>query len=141
MTIHITPEPSCSYVSFESNVPVSCYEEVITRVLQAFRPNKFVLTVFATPVSTGPHLWCRTPIGNMRKIFFLDYLFFKGIFSNYLNPQNYYFQVCLYFFLCINICIFPIIVLFITFFFFNYTGFEYDVSVLVSVASKSVYAN
>ncbi|CAB3230209.1 unnamed protein product [Arctia plantaginis] len=53
MTIHITPEPACSYVSFESNVPVSCYEEVITRVLQAFRPNKFVLTVFATPDSPG----------------------------------------------------------------------------------------
>ncbi|CAG9788528.1 unnamed protein product [Diatraea saccharalis] len=51
MTIHITPEPSCSYVSFESNVPVSSYDEVISRVLQAFRPDKFVLTVFATPDS------------------------------------------------------------------------------------------
>ncbi|XP_075980783.1 S-adenosylmethionine decarboxylase isoform X2 [Anticarsia gemmatalis] len=53
MTIHITPEPSCSYVSFESNVPVSSYDEVIARVLQAFRPNKFVLTVFATPDAPG----------------------------------------------------------------------------------------
>lgn len=51
MTIHITPERSCSYVSFESNVPVSSYDEVISRVLRAFRPAKFVLTVFATPVS------------------------------------------------------------------------------------------
>ncbi|XP_013189997.1 S-adenosylmethionine decarboxylase proenzyme [Amyelois transitella] len=51
MTIHITPEPTCSYVSFESNVPVSSYDEVIARVLRAFRPNKFVLTVFATPDS------------------------------------------------------------------------------------------
>ncbi|XP_026330572.1 S-adenosylmethionine decarboxylase proenzyme 1 [Hyposmocoma kahamanoa] len=51
MTIHITPEPSCSYVSFESNVPAANYDELIARVLSAFRPNKFVLTVFATPVS------------------------------------------------------------------------------------------
>ncbi|KAG6464255.1 S-adenosylmethionine decarboxylase proenzyme [Manduca sexta] len=51
MTIHITPERSCSYVSFESNVPVSSYDEVIARVLEAFRPAKFVLTVFATPDS------------------------------------------------------------------------------------------
>lgn len=50
MTIHITPERSCSYVSFESNVPVSSYDEVLARVLGAFRPGRFVLTVFATPV-------------------------------------------------------------------------------------------
>ncbi|XP_021202175.1 S-adenosylmethionine decarboxylase proenzyme [Bombyx mori] len=51
MTIHITPERACSYVSFESNVPVSSYDEVIARVLAAFRPAKFVLTIFATPDS------------------------------------------------------------------------------------------
>lgn len=51
MTIHITPERACSYVSFESNVPVSKYDAVISRVLSTFRPNKFVLTVFATPDS------------------------------------------------------------------------------------------
>ncbi|KAI5636563.1 adenosylmethionine decarboxylase domain-containing protein [Phthorimaea operculella] len=48
MTIHITPERSCSYVSFESNVPCASYSALIQRVLQAFRPGKFVLTVFAT---------------------------------------------------------------------------------------------
>ncbi|XP_072945031.1 S-adenosylmethionine decarboxylase proenzyme isoform X2 [Epargyreus clarus] len=53
MTIHITPERSCSYVSFESNVPVASYDGVIARVLAAFRPAKFVLTVFATPDSPG----------------------------------------------------------------------------------------
>ncbi|CAH0400733.1 unnamed protein product [Chilo suppressalis] len=51
MTIHITPEPACSYVSFESNVPARNYDDVIARVLAAFRPAKFVLTVFATPDS------------------------------------------------------------------------------------------
>lgn len=51
MTIHITPERACSYVSFESNVPMDSYDEVISRVLATFRPGKFVLTVFATPDS------------------------------------------------------------------------------------------
>lgn len=61
MTIHITPERACSYVSFESNVPVASYDDVIARVLRAFRPNKFVLTVFATPVSvvTSHHIIIR----------------------------------------------------------------------------------
>lgn len=53
MTIHITPERACSYVSFESNVPVRSYDGVLARVLAAFRPGRFVLTVFATPVSGG----------------------------------------------------------------------------------------
>ncbi|XP_039756026.1 S-adenosylmethionine decarboxylase proenzyme [Pararge aegeria] len=48
MTIHITPEPACSYVSFESNVSASNYEALLARVLAAFRPNKFLVTVFAT---------------------------------------------------------------------------------------------
>lgn len=50
MTIHITPEPEYSYVSFETNVPVESYEEVITRVIDTFRPGKFVLTLFANEV-------------------------------------------------------------------------------------------
>jgi hypothetical protein len=50
MTIHITPEPEYSYVSFETNVPVESYEEVITRVIDTFRPGKFVLTLFANRV-------------------------------------------------------------------------------------------
>ncbi|XP_045500356.1 S-adenosylmethionine decarboxylase proenzyme [Colias croceus] len=49
MTIHITPERACSYVSFESNVPAARYPHLIANVLAAFRPAKFVLTVFHTP--------------------------------------------------------------------------------------------
>lgn len=51
MTIHITPEPHCSYVSFESNVACASYEALLARVLAAFRPAKFLVTVFATPDS------------------------------------------------------------------------------------------
>ncbi|XP_069705387.1 S-adenosylmethionine decarboxylase proenzyme isoform X2 [Periplaneta americana] len=51
MTIHITPEPEFSYVSFESNVPQASYKDVISRVLETFQPGKFVLTVFANKTS------------------------------------------------------------------------------------------
>nr|CAD7401661.1 unnamed protein product [Timema cristinae] len=53
MTIHITPEPEFSYVSFECNVPQASYKEVISRVLETFQPGKFVLTVFANKASVA----------------------------------------------------------------------------------------
>jgi len=51
MTIHITPEPECSYVSFESNVAASSYGDLIARVIETFKPGKFVVTVFANKAS------------------------------------------------------------------------------------------
>jgi len=40
-TIHVTPEPHCSFVSFETNVPAHDYSEIISKVLSIFRPNRF----------------------------------------------------------------------------------------------------
>lgn len=51
MTIHITPEDEFSYVSFESNIPQSSYLDVIARVLDTFRPGKFIVTAFANKAS------------------------------------------------------------------------------------------
>jgi len=51
MTIHITPEAEFSYVSFESNIPQSSYLDVIRRVLDTFRPGKFIVTAFANKAS------------------------------------------------------------------------------------------
>ncbi|XP_065156012.1 S-adenosylmethionine decarboxylase proenzyme isoform X2 [Atheta coriaria] len=51
MTIHITPEPEFSYVSFETNVPAASYREIISRVLEAFNPRKFTITLFANQAS------------------------------------------------------------------------------------------
>ena len=45
-TIHITPEESCSYVSFETNTPLDNYDPLIRNVLSVFRPKRFVLTLF-----------------------------------------------------------------------------------------------
>ncbi|XP_068700666.1 S-adenosylmethionine decarboxylase proenzyme-like isoform X4 [Montipora foliosa] len=45
--IHITPQEECSYVSFETNIKVSCYKELISRVLKTFKPGRFLMTLFA----------------------------------------------------------------------------------------------
>lgn len=51
MTIHITPEPEFSYVSFETNIQAASYREIICKVLETFHPGKFVITIFANEVS------------------------------------------------------------------------------------------
>ncbi|KAG4074945.1 hypothetical protein HA402_009370 [Bradysia odoriphaga] len=51
MTIHITPEPEFSYVSFESNVASSNYSDLIARVIETFQPGKFVVTILANKAS------------------------------------------------------------------------------------------
>ncbi|KYN37915.1 S-adenosylmethionine decarboxylase proenzyme [Trachymyrmex septentrionalis] len=53
MTIHITPEPEFSYVSFECNVSETSYDEIIRRVLNTFKPDKFVVTIFANKQSAA----------------------------------------------------------------------------------------
>lgn len=45
--IHVTPQKECSYASFETNVKVSCYKELISKVLKAFKPGRFLMTLFA----------------------------------------------------------------------------------------------
>lgn len=52
-TIHITPEPSCSYVSFETNAESSDYPDLIKRVLNIFKPGQFIFTFFANEKSVG----------------------------------------------------------------------------------------
>ena len=43
MTIHITPEPEFSYVSFETNSPQTDYMRFIEKVLSLFKPSKWML--------------------------------------------------------------------------------------------------
>ncbi|CAG8542196.1 100_t:CDS:2 [Funneliformis caledonium] len=46
--VHVTPEPICSYASFESNIPVNSgsFMDVIRQVIAIFEPGKFSVTVF-----------------------------------------------------------------------------------------------
>lgn len=51
VTIHVTPEKEFSYVSFETNVSLEDYNPLVQRVLSAFRPGKFVMTLFTNEQS------------------------------------------------------------------------------------------
>ncbi|KAI9712387.1 MAG: spermidine resistance protein [Bogoriella megaspora] len=49
-TVHVTPEPQCSYASFETNVPArTCGRtaaEIVQQVVRIFRPGRFSVTLF-----------------------------------------------------------------------------------------------
>ncbi|PVU94605.1 hypothetical protein BB561_002414 [Smittium simulii] len=60
-TVHITPEPSCSYASFESNIPLAsisnnnsntstqvALNQLVNQVIDIFLPKCFTVTVFYT---------------------------------------------------------------------------------------------
>jgi len=46
-TIHITPEPHCCYVSFETNAPLASYTKLLRKVVTLFRPGRFTVVVMA----------------------------------------------------------------------------------------------
>lgn len=49
-TVHVTPEPVCSYASFETNVPAGQTGrqtvEIIENVVDIFKPGRFTVTLF-----------------------------------------------------------------------------------------------
>ena len=49
-TVHVTPEPQCSYASFETNVPArTCGRtaaDIVNQVVRIFRPGRFTVTLF-----------------------------------------------------------------------------------------------
>ncbi|KAN0078674.1 S-adenosylmethionine decarboxylase [Elaphomyces granulatus] len=49
-TVHVTPEPHCSYASFESNVPHSQKgreaADIVKQVVDIFKPGRFTVTLF-----------------------------------------------------------------------------------------------
>jgi len=49
-TVHVTPEPQCSYASFETNVPArqSGREtaDIVEQVVKIFKPGRFSVTIF-----------------------------------------------------------------------------------------------
>ncbi|KAJ5602820.1 hypothetical protein N7537_005776 [Penicillium hordei] len=51
-TVHVTPEPQCSYASFETNVPHSqngkATADIIQQVVAIFKPGRFSITLFET---------------------------------------------------------------------------------------------
>jgi len=54
-TIHITPEPHCSFVSFETNAPKDAYVDLAAKALEVFKPGKATITLFADQnAASGP---------------------------------------------------------------------------------------
>lgn len=54
-TVHVTPEPVCSYASFETNVPAGQTGrqtvEIIENVVDIFKPGRFTVTLFEAKTS------------------------------------------------------------------------------------------
>ncbi|XP_065746163.1 S-adenosylmethionine decarboxylase proenzyme-like isoform X1 [Phocoena phocoena] len=50
-TIHVTPEPEFSYVSFETNLSQTSYDDLIRKLMEVFKPGKFVTTLFVNQSS------------------------------------------------------------------------------------------
>jgi len=53
VTIHVTPEKEFCYVSFETNQRRGCLYKQTLKVLDCFKPNKFLLTIFANEESSN----------------------------------------------------------------------------------------
>jgi len=46
-TVHVTPEKDFSYASFETNLELDDYTDLVERVLQVFNPSRVIVTMFA----------------------------------------------------------------------------------------------
>lgn len=57
-TVHVTPEPNCSFASFETNVPGGQNgretSEVIEHVVGIFKPGRFIVTLFEAKGTRAP---------------------------------------------------------------------------------------
>lgn len=77
-TVHVTPEPHCSFASFETNVPggpTGCTTaEIIERVVGIFKPGRFSVTLFegqgrGARETAGKRITRRIePVGGYRRV-------------------------------------------------------------------------
>eukprot|EP01115_Flamella_aegyptia_P003978 TRINITY_DN1768_c0_g1_i1.p1 TRINITY_DN1768_c0_g1~~TRINITY_DN1768_c0_g1_i1.p1 ORF type:complete len:338 (-),score=104.60 TRINITY_DN1768_c0_g1_i1:127-1140(-) len=52
-TIHVTPEAHCSYASYETNLSVTSYRKLVSRVFDIFRPGTVTLTLVSNKLNTS----------------------------------------------------------------------------------------
>jgi len=53
-TIHVTPEPHCSYASFETNLSLSSYKSLLQHVFDIFKPGTVTLILFSERANSRP---------------------------------------------------------------------------------------
>jgi S-adenosylmethionine decarboxylase len=56
-TIHITPQPEFSYISFEANLLTDTYLDVVERVTALFKPDNFTVLVMSDRVPFEPEVF------------------------------------------------------------------------------------
>jgi S-adenosylmethionine decarboxylase len=52
-TIHVTPEPHCSYASYETNISLPTYKKLCASVFEIFKPGTVTLTLFAQKMNAS----------------------------------------------------------------------------------------
>jgi len=72
VTVHVTPESNFSYVSFETNQRRKCLYKQTLKVLDCFKPKKFIMTMFTNNEShngkSSQQLLWNKEIPNYRRI-------------------------------------------------------------------------
>uniref|UniRef100_A0A4W3K398 adenosylmethionine decarboxylase n=1 Tax=Callorhinchus milii TaxID=7868 RepID=A0A4W3K398_CALMI len=91
-TIHITPEPDFSYVSFETNLALNSFTELISEVVDIFKPGAFVTTLFANQ-SSKCHISCSPPPevdGFKRKdLQYAQFNNYSFVFASYIKHSEH----------------------------------------------------
>jgi S-adenosylmethionine decarboxylase len=53
VSVHVTPEPAFTYVSFETNQSNECLYKQTLNILKCFKPRKFIMTLFTNKESNN----------------------------------------------------------------------------------------
>jgi len=78
-TIHITPEPECSFVSFETNISYADYTSLINKVVKTFKPGRWTVTLFADADSqAGPSALHGFDAKALERDYKMDYKSYAG---------------------------------------------------------------
>uniref|UniRef100_A0A915DWN3 S-adenosylmethionine decarboxylase proenzyme n=1 Tax=Ditylenchus dipsaci TaxID=166011 RepID=A0A915DWN3_9BILA len=93
-TIHITPQPEFSFVSFETNQQRQCLYKQTLKVLDCFKPNKFMVTIFSNELSpngqeTQERIWKHDIPGYKRtNLQFLRLQYDTLVYAQYVKNES-----------------------------------------------------
>ncbi|PIK56645.1 putative S-adenosylmethionine decarboxylase proenzyme-like [Apostichopus japonicus] len=81
VTIHVTPQAEFSYVSFETNVEKEDFSGLVQKVIETFKPGRFVMTLFANEFAK-----CGSSFQALKETFLVSY---KRQDKQYSQFKNY----------------------------------------------------